>query len=305
MPRPVPSGHADALSKLYGSGTLPGMSSQAGVGAPAFVGDSREIAKNVANKANQLYAAAQQKEKAGKLADAEAMYRMSAGWRERVWGSKDPAVFVIYGRIAELCKKQNKLPEAEAAYRRQNVCAVKLYGAGAFESTPVLSKLGDCCFAQNKLPDAISAYRQVYILRKRKLGDANEATLDAQLKLARSLKMNGAHQEAEKLVADGLQIIGTSTEGNSPSLKVAFEEVLGATASQSAATATSGEPSKTAAEASVVSPTGVAPVTTPSSAPASAAPAPASAASTAAAPAAPAASSNITKPGNSAETKKP
>lgn len=226
MPRPVPSGHADALSKLYGAGSLPGMSSSAGVGAPAFVGDSREIAKNVADKANQLYAAAQQKEKAGKLAEAESMYRMSAGWRERVWGTKDPAVFVIYGRIAELCKKMNKLPEAEAAYRRQNVCGVRIYGAGAFEVTPVLNKLGDCCFTQNKLPDAISAYRQVYILRKRKLGDANEETLDIQLKLARALKMNGAHQEAQKLVDDGLKIIGTSTEGNSVKLKNGFDEVL-------------------------------------------------------------------------------
>lgn len=226
MPRPVPSGHADALSKLYGAGSLPGMSSSAGVGAPAFVGDSREIAKNVADKANKLYAAAQQKEKAGKLAEAESMYRMSAGWRERVWGTKDPAVFVIYGRIAELCKKMNKLPEAEAAYRRQNVCGVRIYGAGAFEVTPVLNKLGDCCFTQNKFPDAISAYRQVYILRKRKLGDANEETLDSQMKLARALKMNGAHQEAQKLVDDGLKIIGTNTEGNSAKLKRGFDEVL-------------------------------------------------------------------------------
>lgn len=226
MPRNVPSGHQGALTNLYGAGSLTNITGgqAAGAGGLPVVGDSRVIAKNIADKANHYFAEAQKREKAGKLAEAEAWYRGSAQLREQVWGTKDPAVFVIYGKIGALCTKQNKLPEAEAAYRRQIACAVRLYGAGAYEMCPSLAHVAEACLAQNKMPDAINAYRQIYQLKKRKLGDTNPETLGAMLKLASTLKQNGNNAEADAMAADGAKLAQASPEN--ALLVQAFNEVI-------------------------------------------------------------------------------
>lgn len=227
MPRNMPTGHQGALTNLYGAGSLNkitgGQAAAAGSALPV-VGDSRVIAKNIADKANHYFAEAQKREKAGKIAEAEAWYRGSAQMREQVWGTKDPAVFVIYGKIGALCTKQNKLPEAEAAYRRQIACAVRLYGAGAYEMCPILAHVAEACVAQNKLPDAINAYRQIYQLKKRKLGDTNPESLGAMLKLASALKQNGAHAEADAMAKEGLKLAETLPEN--ALLVQAFNEVI-------------------------------------------------------------------------------
>ncbi len=227
MPKPMPTGHAGALQNLYGAGSLDkvtgGQSAGAGAGMP-LVGDSRVIAKNVADKANAYFNEAQKKEKAGKLAEAEMLYRSSAAWRERVWGTKDPAVYVIYGKIGALCTKQNKHSESEAAYRRQIACSVRLYGAGAYESCPVLSHLAEACMAQSKLPEAISTYRQLYQLKKRKLGDTNAETLGSMLKLAGALKQNGNTAEADAMAKEGAKLAQASPEN--ALLVQAFNEVV-------------------------------------------------------------------------------
>ncbi|HNB22085.1 MAG TPA: tetratricopeptide repeat protein [Candidatus Melainabacteria bacterium] len=227
MPKNVPSGHQGALTNLYGAGSLDKITGTQSAGAGSalpVVGDSRVIAKNIADKANHYFAEAQKREKAGKLSEAEAWYRGSAQMREQVWGTKDPAVFVIYGKIGALCTKQNKLPEAEAAYRRQIACAVRLYGAGAYEMCPVLAHVAEACVAQNKMPDAINAYRQIYQLKKRKLGDTNPEALGAMLKLAAALKQNGNSAEAETLAKEGAKLAATSQE--SAALAQSFNEVI-------------------------------------------------------------------------------
>jgi tetratricopeptide (TPR) repeat protein len=238
MPRNVPSGHQGALTNLYGAGSLTNITGgqAAGAGGLPVVGDSRVIAKNIADKANHYFAEAQKREKAGKLAEAEAWYRGSAQLREQVWGTKDPAVFVIYGKIGALCTKQNKLPEAEAAYRRQIACAVRLYGAGAYEMCPSLAHVAEACVAQNKMPDAINAYRQIYQLKKRKLGDTNSETLGAMLKLASTLKQNGNNAEADAMAAEGAKLAQASPEN--ALLVQAFNEVVNPPAPGAAAPAT-------------------------------------------------------------------
>jgi len=247
MPKPMPTGHAGALQNLYGAGSLgnvTGGSVGAGGSNLPFVGDSRVIAKNVADKANAIFNEAQKNEKAGKIAEAERLYRSSAAWRERVWGTKDPAVFVIYGKIGQLCVKQNKMPDAEAAYRRQIACAVRLYGAGAYEMCPILSDLGEACMAQGKYPDAVTTYRQLHQLKKRKLGDGNSETLGAMLKLAGALKQGGNMKEAEALAKEGATLAQASPEN--ALLVQAFNEVINppaaATNAPSAETSTATTP---------------------------------------------------------------
>lgn len=257
IPKPMPTGHAGALQNLYGAGSLDkitgGQSAGAGSALP-LVGDSRVIAKNVADKANAFFNEAQKKEKAGKLAEAEVLYRSSAAWRERVWGTKDPAVFVIYGKIGALCTKQNKLPEAEAAFRRQIACAVRLYGAGAYEMCPILINLAQTCMAQNKLPDAISTYKQVYQLKKRKVGDTNAETLQVMLKLASALKQNGNASEAEAMCKEGARLAQLTPDN--VLLVQAFNEVINppaapaASADATAPAAASTAPASTAAPGS-------------------------------------------------------
>lgn len=264
MPKPMPTGHAGALQNLYGAGSLDKITAPtAGAGsALPLVGDSRVIAKNVADKANAFFNEAQKKEKAGKLAEAEALYRSSAAWRERVWGTKDPAVFVIYGKIGTLCKKQNKLPEAEAAYRRQVTCAVRLYGAGAYEMCPILINLAQTCMAQNKLSDAISTYKQVYQLEKRKVGDTNAKTLAVMLKLAGALKQNGNAPEAEAMCKEGARLAQLTPEN--ALLVQSFNEVLNPPAAPAAdATAPAAASSAPAnAAPATIAPASQAPATT-------------------------------------------
>lgn len=258
MPKPVPSGHAGALTNLYGAGSLgnvTGGSVGAGGSNLPFVGDSRVIAKNVADKANAFFNEAQKKEKAGKLAEAEALYRTSAAWRERVWGTKDPAVFVIYGKIGQLCVKQNKMPEAEAAYRRQIACAVRIYGAGAYEMCPILSDLGEACMAQGKYPDAVTTYKQLHQLKKRKLGDGNSETLGAMLKLAGALKQAGNAKDAEAMAKEGATLAQASPEN--ALLVQAFNEVINPPAAGTAP----------AAPSAADSPAGQAPAAAPSQTP--------------------------------------
>ena len=226
MQRPVPTGHTSAVGNLYGAGGLGNITGQQGAGAGGLpvVGDSRVIAKNIADKANTFFNEAQKKEKAGKIAEAEVLYRSSAAWRERVWGTKDPAVYVIYGKIGALCTKQNKLPEAEAAYRRQIACAVRIYGAGAYEMSPTLLLIGENCVAQHKLPDAVTAYKQAYQLKKRKLGDTNGETLGVMLKLATVLKQSGNNAEADAMAKEGAKLAQAIPEN--ALLVQAFNEVI-------------------------------------------------------------------------------
>ncbi len=269
MPKPMPTGHAGALQNLYGAGSLDRLGSPAaGAGsALPLVGDSRVIAKNVADKANAFFNEAQKKEKAGKLAEAEVLYRSSAAWRERVWGTKDPAVFVIYGRIGSICTKLNRHAEAEAAYRRQVACAVRLYGAGAYEMCPILVNLAQTSIAQNKLPDAISSYKQVYQLKKRKIGDTNAETLGVMLKLAAVLKQNGNTAEAEAMCKEGARLAQLAPEN--ALLVQAFNEVINPQAAPPAdVTATAPAAQGTAPAGTVpanAAPTSTAPATSPTS----------------------------------------
>lgn len=263
MPRPMPTGHAGALQNLYGAGSLKGIgAATAAAGNAPIVGDSRVIAKNVADKANAFFNEAQKREKAGKLADAEALYRSSVTWRERIWGTKDPAVFVIYGRIGALCVKQGKMAEAEAAYRRQIACAVRLYGAGAYEMCPILGALAETSVAQNKLPDAITSYRQIYQLQKRKMGDTNSLTLDAMWKLAKTLKANGASAEADALAKEGANLAAKTPEN--ALLVQAFNEVINPPPASSVPAASETSPSGTASSAAA--PASAAPGVAPSAA---------------------------------------
>jgi tetratricopeptide (TPR) repeat protein len=255
MPKPVPTGHVGAMQNLYGAGGLGNVTGAAGGSNLPFVGDSRVIAKNVADKANAIFNEAQKKEKAGKIGEAEALYRTSAAWRERVWGTKDPAVFVIYGKIGQLCVKQNKLPEAEAAYRRQIACAVRLYGAGAYEMCPILTNLGEACMAQGKFPDAVSTYRQLHQLKKRKLGDGNSETLGALLKLAGALKQGGNVKEAEAMAKEGATLAQSSPEN--ALLVQAFNEVINPPAPGTAPAMPAAEPS------TAITPAGQPPAATP------------------------------------------
>lgn len=289
MPKPMPTGHVGALQNLYGAGSLDRLNVQSGGAGSAlpFVGDSRVIAKNVADKANAYFNEAQKKEKAGKLAEAEVLYRSSAAWRERVWGTKDPAVFVIYGKLGMLCTKQNKLPEAEAAYRRQVACAVRLYGAGAYEMCPILINLAQTCVAENKLPDAITTYKQVYQLKKRKLGDSNAETLGVMLKLAGVLKQNGNAAEAEAMCKEGVRLAQLTPEN--ALLVQAFNEVIN-------------PPAAAPADATAPAAAGTAPA---ASAPGSAPPASAVPVSTAPASTAPATSSTGSTQGQATSTVAP
>jgi tetratricopeptide (TPR) repeat protein len=168
------------------------------LGAPI---DPRLTVKNAGKESNHLYDLAVQKEKAGKNVEAEQLYRRSLAVRERIWGTKDPAVFKIMYKIAGLLRKRGDLPATEACYRAILTAQVKHFGAGEYELVPTLEKLGQVCFDQKKYDDSYNFFQQVYTQRSRKLGLDNPETVTAALELARAFTESGNLSDAADLLS--------------------------------------------------------------------------------------------------------
>jgi len=148
--------------------------------------DPHDVVRDAGKVANKYFAVAQQKEKAGKLAEAEKYYSQSLSVRHKIWGDTDPAVIRTYIILGGIEVKLKHYDSAESLYKRAFQSALKGYGMGSYELIPYLTYLGDAYTADQKFSDAANCYQQVRLLKSRKLGDDHKETIVASLKLARA-----------------------------------------------------------------------------------------------------------------------
>jgi hypothetical protein len=134
---------------------------------------------------NKSFIQAQAKEKAGKLQEAEQLYRQSLAYRERVWGTADPNVVKIYEIIGRLSHKRGALAESERCYRIVLMATIKKYGQGTYEEVDVLDKLGKVYLEEKKYVDSAKEYDQICQLESRKHGPHDQRTVQAALDLAK------------------------------------------------------------------------------------------------------------------------
>ncbi|HEY9785378.1 MAG TPA: tetratricopeptide repeat protein [Candidatus Obscuribacterales bacterium] len=217
MPKPMGAVNSaqGAINNLYGSVGIPtGGNSAAGVRGAA--GDNPKLAAVYVKQANDCYKLAQEKEKAGKLAEAQTLYLRSALCREAIWGFKDPAVWTIYGIVGKLAKKQKKYADMEAAYKKQLQYGIKHYGVGSFELVPVLETLAEALSDEKKYSDAVSYRKQVYELKKRKFGESDPLTINALCDLAAAHLSANDIAQAKTAVAIGLKVREKAQEPKAP-----------------------------------------------------------------------------------------
>jgi tetratricopeptide (TPR) repeat protein len=192
------------------------------LGAPI---DPRLTVQNAGKESNHLYDLAVQKEKAGKNLEAEQLYRRSLAVRERIWGTKDPAVFKIMNKIAQLLRKRGDLPATENCYRAILTAEVKHFGAGEYDLVPTLEKLGQVCFDEKKYDDSYNFFQQVYTQRSRKLGLDSPETVTSALELARAYTASGNLSDAADVLSKTVN--AKSNDTGSPQMVKLLEAYMG------------------------------------------------------------------------------
>ena len=219
------------LNGLFNSaaGSMQGASKSSGAGAGyggpgAYQGydlrgpDPHMTVKKIGEESNKLFVLAQQKEKAGKMTEAEKLYMQSAMYRERLWGDRDPAVIRIVFTLGQIAFKKGNYPAAEADFSRTLTAQLKTYGIGSFQLCTVLKWLGDTYFMENKFSDASNSYKQVYGLRQRQLGDNHNDTIAAAVMLAKADMGSDNLAEAKDLLKQVLDNKEQAGAGTSPTL---------------------------------------------------------------------------------------
>ncbi len=133
--------------------------------------------------ANQDCLQAQQKEKAGKLAEAQKLYSRSLATRRHYWGSNDISQVSILYKIAEIHQKLGNLKSAELCLQEAQRIQAKNIGPGAFEAVPILDQLAKLALIEKKFSEAESYYERILALHERKSGKDSPAALTARLNL--------------------------------------------------------------------------------------------------------------------------
>ncbi len=210
--------YGSALNSISGAGTQGGVSTKPlGINSDGEY-DASLAAKQAVAYSNKLYLQAQQKQKAGKLTEAEQLYRQAVMYRERVWGTSDPSVVKIYEIVGDLSRKRNALSETERVYRIVLIAKINRFGAGSYELCPILTKLGQVYLDEKKYKDAVNSYEQIYQLRERKLGAQDPQTIAAALTFANACLQQpetvGDAADNMRMYSDMLDKGGNSTDPN-------------------------------------------------------------------------------------------
>ena len=172
---------ANALGRIFkqGSQSSPAQSSSSSSGAVQTI-EQQTLAVNQAIKeANKDCLLAQEKEKAGKLVEAQKLYAKALAIRRRYWSSSDTAQATILFKIADLHQRLGNPSGAEFCLKQALSIEAKHTGPGAFEVVPILEQLGKVAVAQKKYEEAEGYYERVLALQERKNGqDAHKTFMD-------------------------------------------------------------------------------------------------------------------------------
>ena len=182
--------------------------------------DLRVMYKTGAKDANHLYQMGMLKQKAGMWKQAEECYKQSLYIRERLWADQDPAVVKITMLVGDMAMKLGNFKEADECYKRALSTCVRQYGSGEYPLVEPLLNLGKACFAEKKYNDSCNYLQQAYLLRSRKLGDANNLTTDAAITLGKAYMENDSAPEAAEMLK---KVIDAHSGSNTPQMVAMLE----------------------------------------------------------------------------------
>lgn len=231
------------LNSVYGSlnKQLGGAASAAGGGGGSSLDtsgdltglpvDPRLTVMTAGKASNHFYDLAVQKQKAGKLAEAEQLYLRSLSIRQNIWGNKDPAVWKIMGNVAALKCKRGDYAGAEQWYKVILTAELKHYGAGTYELVPMLEKMGQVSLQQKKYSDAQNYLLQVYTQRSRKFGLDGPETVASALDLSRAYSESGDLSSAAELLSKTVD--AKLNDSGSPQMVKLLEAYMGVLKRQS------------------------------------------------------------------------
>jgi hypothetical protein len=174
----------------------------------------QQTAKKAADLSNKAYTQAQAKYKAGDYESADKLFKESLFYRERIWGSKDPAVPRMYDILGDIARKRSAPADAEKYYNKSLMTMIKVYGQGDYVLVPALEKLGALYLDTSKFADAVNSYQQVYTLTSRKMGDDNDQTVQAAIHLGKAYIGDEDFRQASNLLRDYATKLDKGPESN-------------------------------------------------------------------------------------------
>jgi tetratricopeptide (TPR) repeat protein len=174
---------AQSLGRIFKQGSqnaASAASSSPSGAASSNISEDQTIAVNQAIKeSNKDCLLAQEKEKAGKLLEAQKLYAKALAIRRRYWGSTDVSQATILLKIAELHQRLGNPTGAEFCLKEALAIYSKHFGPGAFEVVPILEQIAKIAMAQKKYEEAEGYYERVLALQERRNGpDAHKTFVD-------------------------------------------------------------------------------------------------------------------------------
>jgi tetratricopeptide (TPR) repeat protein len=232
MPKGTPASgdFARALGASFSLNLGPSRSGSAGsrAGGTVELYDAADV-REAERRSVALWYAAGQKEKQGRAADAEKLYRQALDLRRRIWGDRDPSLSQLLTVIGGLNERLGRLPAAQAFYRDLLSTTARLHGPGTWELCDPSTRLARVLVKQEKYGEASSLYRVAFQLTERKFGSADQKTMAAAVTLAETLDKSGRNAEAQTLLRSLLGINDSSQaipEGAPPALARCYRKLL-------------------------------------------------------------------------------
>lgn len=237
MPRTVPgSGHQDTLNRLYNSPIqgLQGGNAQAGAGVGTAQGPAGRGAAGLAPqqvaalgvKANELLAQAKKAHAAGKIQQAEKLYKESLSIRYRIWGERDINIPKVLDILTDMCLSSGRTDEAIIYLQSILKFYDKRVGPGTPERIPALMKLASISQKQKKYVEECSLTKQVYGLMERKSGVTEKELVQAKIAYADAAYRAKYFKESERLYRSVVELKEKNGETVSFGLASNYADVL-------------------------------------------------------------------------------
>ncbi|MDZ3832441.1 MAG: CHAT domain-containing tetratricopeptide repeat protein [Sphingopyxis sp.] len=144
-------------------------------------------------------------EKAGKISEAEAVYRRWIAEATKRYGADSPITGLGYRLLAGSLEAQHRLEEAEGYWLRLVEANKAGLGAEEDETLTAYGFLSSNYIKQGRAADAIPLRRNILAVRTAKRGERDPKTIIATSNLAAALTEASRHREAETLYRKALE----------------------------------------------------------------------------------------------------
>ena len=158
----------------------------------------------------------------GRYREAETMYQIVLGHRERVLGSEHPHTLASIGSLALVLSDQGKYEEAEAMHQEALRDQEKVLGPEHPDTLASISSLGLVLSHQGKYEEAEAMHQQALEGSEKVLGPEHPDTLASISNLGNVLDSEGKYEEAEamhqKALKDKEKVLGPEHPGTLTSI---------------------------------------------------------------------------------------